>query len=157
MNPRRLGLAGAALALVLDQVTKQAALDLFSPAARVEVLPVLDFTLAWNRGVSFGFFGSGGVPPWTFILISIGIVGFLAVLMWREASQFGALGYGLIVGGALGNVVDRAIYGAVVDFILAHWGEWSFPVFNVADTAITLGVVLILIDSLWPRGSSTTS
>lgn len=151
------GLAIAGAALVLDQASKQAALATLSETTRIKVLPFFDLTLAWNRGVSFGMFGSGGVPPWAFILISLAISGFLAWLMWRADNRLLALGYGLIVGGAIGNVIDRAIYGAVIDFLLAYWGRWSFPVFNIADTAITFGVILILIDSLWPGRSSTTS
>jgi signal peptidase II len=66
------------------------------------------------------------------------------------------MGFGLIIGGALGNVIDRAIYGAVIDFILLSWKSWSWPVFNLADMAISCGVGLIIIDSLWPGRRSTT-
>jgi len=153
----RPGLIAAALALAVDQATKQIALDLFQPHMRVPVLPVLDLTLAWNRGVSFGMFGGGGVPAWAFILVSLAISAVLFWQMARSETWLAKVGFGLIVGGAIGNVIDRLIYGAVVDFILLYWREWSWPVFNVADTAITCGVALILIDSLWPRSASTTS
>lgn len=157
MRLAALGSTAAVAAILLDQASKQAALAYLSPTDRIPVLPIFDLTLAWNRGVSFGMFGGGGVPPWAFILVSLGISAFLALLMWRAENRVAALGYGLIVGGALGNVIDRSIYGAVIDFALLHWRGWSFPVFNVADTAITFGVLLIVIDSLWPRSSSTTS
>ena len=157
MTGLRPGLIAAALALAVDQATKQIALDLFQPHARVPVLPVLDLTLAWNRGVSFGMFGGGGVPAWAFILVSLAISAVLFWQMARSETWLAKVGFGLIVGGAIGNVIDRLIYGAVVDFILLYWREWSWPVFNVADTAITCGVALILIDSLWPRSASTTS
>ena len=151
------GIAIAIAAIILDQASKQAALAAFVATERVSVLPLLDMTLAWNRGVSFGFFGAGGIPPWAFVAVSLAIAGFLAVLMWRAETRIAALGYGCILGGALGNVIDRCLYGAVVDFILLYWRTWSFPVFNVADMSITLGVGLILIDSLWPGRASTTS
>lgn len=144
-------------ALVLDQATKQFALSAFSPAAPIEVLPVLAFTLAWNKGVSFGMFGSGGVPAAAFIVVSLAIAAFLAWQIRKAETRLAAVGYGLIVGGALGNVLDRAVYGAVVDFVLLHWRDLSWPIFNVADMAITFGVMAILIDSLWPGGRSTTS
>lgn len=157
MSFRTAGIVAALAAILLDQATKQMALALFSPADPVDVLPILQFTLAWNRGVSFGMFGGGGVPPWGFIAISIAISAFLAWQVWKAETRLAALGYALIVGGALGNVVDRAIYGAVIDFILLYWRDWHWPVFNVADMAITFGVGAVIIDSLWPRRTSTTS
>ncbi len=157
MSKGRLGLLAIAIALVLDQTTKQIALATFSPTDPIVLLPILELTLAWNRGVSFGMFGSGGMPALGFVAISLVISGFLAWQMAKAETWIVAVGYGLIVGGAVGNVVDRVIYGAVIDFILAHWGAWAFPVFNIADTAITCGVALILFDSLWPRRASTTS
>lgn len=154
---RKLALTVAILVLILDQATKQWALGRFNIGERMEVLPILDFTLAWNRGVSFGFFGGGGIPPWAFMLVALAIAGFLGWLAWQSESRMQAWGYGAIIGGAIGNVIDRGLYGAVVDFILAHWGDWYFPVFNIADTAITLGVIFVIIDSLWPGKASTTS
>ena len=142
---------------VLDQATKQVALDSFSPLDPVSVLPFLDLTLAWNRGVSFGMFGGGGVPALAFVAVSLAICAFLGWQLVKSGAWMEGLGYGLIIGGALGNVIDRAVYGAVIDFILLYWRDWSWPVFNVADMAITFGVILIIIDSLWPRRASTTS
>jgi signal peptidase II len=95
------------------------------------------------------------VPPSAFILIAVLISAFLLWQLWNSTSLLVGLAFGLIIGGAIGNVIDRAIYGAVVDFILLSWKTWSWPVFNIADTAITCGVVLILIDSLWPDRRST--
>jgi signal peptidase II len=92
-----------------------------------------------------------------FIAVSLAISGFLAWQTLKAETRMAMFGYAFIVGGALGNVIDRAIYGAVIDFILLYWRQWSWPVFNVADMAITFGVGLILIDSLWPRRASTTS
>ena len=113
--------------------------------------------MAWNRGVSFGMFGDGGVPAWALALVSLASAGFLAWQMLRSTSRKGVIGFALIIGGALGNVIDRGAYGAVVDFILLHYERYSWPIFNIADTAITIGVFLILIDSLWSKSASTTS
>jgi signal peptidase II len=88
-------------------------------------------------------------------LIAVLISAFLVWQLWNSTSLLVGLAFGLIIGGAIGNVIDRAIYGAVVDFILLSWKSWSWPVFNVADSAITCGVGLILIDSLWPDRRST--
>jgi signal peptidase II len=143
--------------ILIDQATKQLALATFSPIVPIKVLPILDLTLAWNKGISFGMFGSGGVPVMVFIAVSLAISGFLAWQTLKAETRMAMFGYAFIVGGALGNVIDRAIYSAVIDFILLYWRQWSWPVFNVADMAITFGVGLILIDSLWPRRASTTS
>lgn len=157
MSVAKLGAATIGGVLVLDQASKQLALDAFTPIDRVALLPFLDLTLAWNKGVSFGMFGGGGAPAYVFVLIALAISAFLLWQMVKAETRLAALGYALIVGGALGNVVDRAIYGAVIDFILLYWRDWHWPVFNVADMAITFGVCLILADSLWPKRDSTTS
>lgn len=157
MSGARLGVAAVGAVLVLDQASKQLALDAFTPIDRVALLPFLDLTLAWNRGVSFGMFGSGAAPPYVFILIAIAISAFLSWQMFKAETRLAALGYALIIGGALGNIVDRAVYGAVIDFILLYWRDWRWPVFNVADMGITVGVCLILADSLWPSRDSPTS
>lgn len=154
---RKFAAVMAVLIVVLDQASKQWALGMFRGGERVEILPFLDFTLAWNRGVSFGFFGAGGVPPWAFIIVALAISAFLGWLVWQAENRMQALGYAAIIGGAIGNVIDRGVHGAVVDFVLVYWGDWRFPVFNLADTTITLGVIIVIIDSLWPGRASTTS
>ena len=156
-NALRLVLIIIAISIIVDQATKKVALAYFKTHDSFTVLPFLDFTLAWNRGVSFGMFGDGRVPAWVLALVSLAIAGFLAWQMLRSTSRTGVIGFALIIGGALGNVIDRGIYGAVVDFILLHYERYSWPVFNIADTVITIGVVLILIDSLWSKPASTTS
>jgi signal peptidase II len=153
----RLGLIVILISIVADQVTKQMALAYFKTHDAVSVLPFFDLTLAWNRGVSFGMFGDGGVPAWALAAVSLVIAAFLTWQMLKATARIGVIGFALIIGGALGNVIDRGIYGAVIDFILLHYERYSWPVFNIADTAITFGVVLILIDSLWSKPASTTS
>jgi signal peptidase II len=152
---QRSGLLIIGATIVLDQATKYWALEQLTPPNMINVFPFMDFILAWNEGISFGFLGGGAVPPSAFILIAVLISACLVWQLWNSTSLVVGLAFGLIIGGAIGNVIDRAIYGAVVDFILLSWKSWSWPVFNVADSAITCGVGLILIDSLWPDRRST--
>jgi len=153
---QRSGLFMIGATIVLDQLTKYLALEGISAAEPISIFPFLDLKLTWNQGVSFGIFGGGSVPPFALILIAILISMFLSWQLWNSKKLILGMGFGLIIGGALGNVIDRAIYGAVIDFILLSWRSWSWPVFNVADMAISCGVGLIIIDSLWPGRRSTT-
>ena len=153
---QRSGLFMVGATIVLDQLTKYLALEGISAAEPISIFPFLDLKLTWNQGVSFGIFGGGSVPPFVLILIAILISMFLIWQLWNSKKLILGMGFGLIIGGALGNVIDRAIYGAVIDFILLSWKSWSWPVFNVADMAISCGVGLIIIDSLWPGRRSTT-
>lgn len=146
----RTGLAIALAVIVADQATKEWMLGLvFDPPRRIELLPVLDLVPVWNRGVSFGLFNSGGdAAPYLLAGLSIAVAVGLAIWMRRATGRRLRLGLALVVGGALGNVVDRFRFGAVVDFIDVHWGGWHWPAFNVADSAITVGVLLVVLDSL---------
>jgi signal peptidase II len=112
----------------------------------VPVLPFLDLGFVYNRGVSFGLLGT--LPFWAVIVVvSVALV---ALVVWwaRSSSTLVRVGLAICIGGAVSNIVDRWLYGAVADFFWLHWGEISFFVFNVADAAITLGVCLLLIDLL---------
>lgn len=145
----RLGLALAVLTAALDQATKLWALDvLFDPPRRVEVLPFLDLVPVWNRGVSFGLLASDSPwAPWLLGGFAVVVAAALVVWLHRTDSWVLAVGLGLVIGGAIGNAIDRALYGAVVDFFDAHWGAWHWPAFNIADAAITLGVGAMLLDA----------
>ncbi|MBL28346.1 MAG: signal peptidase II [Rhodospirillaceae bacterium] len=151
--PLVIGLATAAAVLVADQVTKQLVLDYFltpPEGAPVTLTGFLNLVLVWNRGVSFGMLGGEStVPAWGLGLVAIAIV--VALLVWMVRSRSRGLGValGLIVGGAIGNVVDRLIHGAVVDFIDFHYGDWHWPAFNIADSGITVGVAWLFVDSLF--------
>jgi len=148
----RLGLAVASVVFVLDQITKWLILDMFAADPRaVEVLPFFNLVLAWNRGVSFGLFGGGVVPAWGLALVSVAICGVLAVWMTRSADRWTTASLGLVIGGAIGNVADRFMHGAVVDFLDIHVAGMHWPAFNVADSAITVGVVLLVVESLFTR------
>lgn|SRR5690606_12975036 len=153
----RLGIGLAALTLVLDQATKWLVLFwVMDPPRTIPVLPFLDLVIVWNRGVSFGMFGGGTVPPWAFAVLS-GIIS-IALLVWlrRAESLWTQMAIGLVIGGAIGNVVDRILFGAVFDFIDVHVAGWHWPAFNLADSAITLGVVLLLVESLLPERKVST-
>lgn len=144
------GFALAALVLVLDQITKLWALDaLQSPPLRIEVLPFWDFVLVWNRGVSFGLFGGGAVPPLALAAVTGAIALGVAVWLARATSWWTVIVTGLVLGGAVGNIIDRLIYGAVVDFVDWHAYGYHWPVFNIADAAITLGVGVLIAESLF--------
>jgi signal peptidase II len=150
----RLGswLAIAALVIVVDQITKAWVLSLFKVGERLPVVPSLfDLTLVYNPGAAFSFLADhDGWQRWFFTGIGIAASAFILWLLWRHPGQrlfCGALS--LILGGAIGNVIDRLVHGQVVDFLLVHWREsWFFPAFNVADSAITVGAILLILDEL---------
>lgn len=138
-----------AAAVVADQVTKATALSLLTQGTAVPVLPGFNLTLGFNEGASFGMMGGvmAGKP-----LLMAALTGALtlafAVMAFRAQHPLERIGYGLVVGGALGNIIDRLRQGAVTDFLDFYWRDWHWPTFNVADIAITLGAVLILAASL---------
>jgi len=151
----RYGLAIALLVIILDQVTKQVVLGGFATGEVREVLPFFNLVLVWNRGVSFGMFGSAGVP-WLLSGIALAVVIGLAIWLRRAESRVVASGLALVIGGALGNVIDRVRFGAVVDFLDVHAFGWHWPAFNVADSAICIGAAVLVLDGLLAPRSQTT-
>jgi signal peptidase II len=147
----RAGLFLAILVLLLDQVTKLAILEWVQPPpAGVSITGFLAIVLVWNRGMSFGLFNTGEpLVPW--ILGALAVAVAIGLVWWLAKAQrwLVIVGVSLVLGGAVGNLIDRLLYGAVVDFVLLHAGDWRFPAFNVADSAITLGVIALLWDSLF--------
>lgn len=136
----------AGIVIALDQATKYAILARFSYG---EVRPVTDFfnlVLVYNPGAAFSFLADhSGWQRWFFIVLALVISAWMLTLMWRHrAEKLQPLAFALIVGGALGNVIDRFNFGAVVDFLYFHIGPYGWPAFNLADSAITLGVALML-------------
>jgi len=139
------------LVVVLDQATKWLALGMLDPYRPVPLIPFLNFTLMFNDGAAFSFLsGAGGWQRWLFagfaLAMSVVLLIWLLRLGSRERLTAGALS--LVLGGAVGNLIDRVATGRVVDFIDFYVGKWHWPAFNVADSAITLGVVLLLLSSL---------
>ena len=160
---RRLVLVIAVIAVVvvvLDQLTKLVVLDRLAPGAPVPVVPgLVALTLVMNPGLAFGLLA--GVPPgWRWIVVPLSLLALLVLLRvalrilptggWRERSAIG-----LVFGGAVGNLIDRARFGAVVDFVDVHFRGYHWPAFNVADSAITIGVAMLALAALADRSPST--
>ena len=150
------GLAAAALAVVLDQVSKFLVLGYFGEIGcgnhRAVLTSFLDLVVTCNRGVSFGLFNQlARFNAEVFSVAAAIIVIVLVVWLVRTRSAFLAAAIGLIIGGAVGNVIDRLRFGGVVDFLYFHAGAWYWPAFNLADSAICIGVAAMLIDSLLGR------
>jgi len=142
--------------IVLDQATKFLVTRFLELYERVEVLPVLDFTLLHNTGAAFSMLaGASGWQRWFFIGLALVVSLVLVVWIWRtpRGEKLLPLSLALILGGALGNVIDRVLHGYVVDFIHAHWGTAYFPAFNIADSAITVGALLLIVDAFREKGS----
>ena len=110
----------------------------------VPVTPFFDYVLVWNTGISYGLLSS--LPVLVLGLIMIGAIVALAVWWWRSRTPLIRVALALAIGGALSNALDRLLFGAVADFFHFHWGAWSFYIFNLADAAITLGVLLLMLD-----------
>ncbi len=141
----------AALVVALDLLTKWLALEQLQLYQQVPVIDGLfSFTLAYNRGAAFSFLaGAGGWQRWFFTAIAIGVSTMLVIWMARlpRSKRLEAIALALILGGAMGNLYDRIMHGHVVDFILVHWQQsWFFPAFNIADSAITIGAALLILD-----------
>ncbi len=153
MGLRMMGVLAALAALAVDQATKLWALAALWPphSEGLPVLPVLNLRLGFNTGVTFGLFrDSAAQAVWLLVLIKSGVVAFLAAWLWRTPLRAEALALGLVIGGALGNILDRVRIGAVVDFLDVHYGGWHWPTFNMADVAIVCGVGLLMAASLRP-------
>ncbi len=151
----------AVLVIVVDQVVKWLMVVNLSPYEPHHVLPVLDITLMYNTGAAFNFLASaGGWQRWAFIvlssLVSLGIIWWLTTLH-AVRHRLLAFALSLILGGAIGNAIDRVRLGRVVDFIYPHWNDHWFAAFNVADSAITVGAILLLFDALLESATSKKS
>jgi signal peptidase II len=148
-----LGLAIAAIVILADQLTKHWLVETMrqSGGRPIELTDFFAIVEVMNRGVSFGMFNSGDATlnGIVFSLVAAAIVA--ALLVWLRRVNEWLLALGLVIGGAIGNVADRVRLGAVVDFLDFHLGAWHFPAFNAADSAICVGVALMLIDGLLVR------
>jgi signal peptidase II len=147
----------AAAVVLADHTTKWLASDLLASRPRVVMTPFFNFVLAHNTGAAFSFLAEGsGWQRWFFAAIAVIAVVLISMLIRRHAAErLFCAGLALILGGAIGNLIDRLAWGHVVDFLELHAGGWYWPAFNVADSAITVGAVLVILDSL--RGKAHTS
>jgi len=142
----------AAAAIVLDQLTKLWIVDSIPNGGSVTVLPVLNIIHTYNPGAAWSMFANaGGAQRWIFS--GLAVVVSVVLVYWLRRLQLSAQallvgGLTLILGGAIGNVIDRLRLGHVVDFVQVHWGNSYFPAFNVADSAISIGAVLVVLDAL---------
>ncbi len=148
---RRLYAAVFLATLILDQATKLWLYFVVDIATRqpIQAAPFLDIILVWNQGISYGMLQqSTEFGRWALTLFKLAAAVGLTIWAWRAGEKLLCAALGLIAGGALGNAIDRMLYGAVLDFVHLHWGRFSWYVFNVADAAIVAGVALLMYDSL---------
>ena len=159
----RSGVIAAVVTLIVDQASKLWLLHVFDIGHRgmVQVTPFFDLVLAWNTGISYGWLQNMGMTGQTLLMAgkAVAIV-LLAIWMARSQTRLAVIGLGLIIGGAIGNAIDRIAYGAVVDFALFHVAiagkTYSWYVFNLADAAIVAGVAALLYDSLFAPAAAKT-
>lgn len=154
LPPRDWGLIAAMAALVLDQASKLLMLYGFhfrdmTPGSAVQVFPFFNLVMVWNPGVSYGLFPAHGlVGTALLVLFSLLAVAALGWWLWRADRASLAIGLGLVIGGAIGNLIDRLVYGRVADFFHFYFHGYDWYVFNIADCAITFGVAALLYDAL---------
>lgn len=141
----------AALVVVADQLTKWAALKYLVRHVEVAVVPFLNLTLAYNRGAAFSFLSdAGGWQNAFFSTVAAVACAVIIYMLYRTRGRDPLLAFGLvfILGGAIGNLIDRLLYGHVIDFIDVYYRHWHWPTFNIADSAITVGAVMLILDAL---------
>lgn len=141
----------AAVAVILDQWSKIWTLSHFEYMERFNIIPrFFDWTLVFNPGAAFSFLADqGGWQKFFFLGLALVISGYLArAIMRDDFARWGKIGAAMIIGGAIGNAIDRVAYGHVVDFLLFYWQDWYYPAFNIADSFICVGAVLLVIDGL---------
>ena len=160
LQPREIGLLAAGIGLAADQGSKLymlygAGFTHMPPGAAIPVLPFFNLVMVWNPGISYGLFPASGMLGTAILeLATLAVIAFLAWWLWKSANLVVVLGCGLIVGGGLGNLLDRLLYGRVADFFHFHGFGYDWYVFNIADLAVTLGAVAFIYDVLKPSESS---
>ena len=147
----------SALVIVIDQVTKRVVDTTMQLYQSIELIPYFQLTYMRNQGAAFSFLsGAGGWQRWFFI--GLAVIASVFICFWlkklNRSQRWEAIAWSLVLGGALGNLIDRILYGYVIDFLDVYVGDWHWPAFNVADSAITVGVVMLLLDSFKPQPRS---
>tara|TARA_Y100001970_G_scaffold278188_1_gene383522 strand:- start:312 stop:779 length:468 start_codon:yes stop_codon:yes gene_type:complete len=147
---QRRALVTVIVLIAIDQLVKRAMLVMvFDPPTIIPVTFFLNLVPVWNRGISFGLFGGAEVSRWILVVLALVIVVFLIVWFVRAGQIVVRYALLLVIAGALGNVVDRVVYGAVVDFIDIHGFGWHWPAFNIADMVIVVGTAMLIFDGLF--------
>lgn len=150
----------SAFVIAADQATKQLidrSMQLFES---IDLLPFFQLTYLRNTGAAFSFLAAaGGWQRWMFVGLALSASGAIGYWLHRldKSQRFEAAAWALVLGGAVGNMIDRVVLGYVIDFLDFYYAEWHFPPFNVADSAITVGVGMLLLDSVWARGDQEAS
>jgi signal peptidase II len=154
----RYGLVFAVVSAALDQASKWWLMDVLEKAGGpIELLPIFNLVMVWNPGVSFGMFQSGTPwAPWALSALALVIVFVLVRWLRKAETRLVAAGLGLVIGGAVGNVIDRMVWGKVADFFDVHIDTWHWPAFNIADSVIVIGAAILVLDGLFAsRGRDT--
>jgi signal peptidase II len=151
MHPHlpRLGLLIATLVFAADQLSKYYILRIINLDERepIQITPFMDLAMAWNTGVSYGLLSTH--MQGLLVALSLAIAVMLIYWLRKATKPLAAASYGMLIGGALGNALDRLLHGAVADFVLLHWGTWNWYIFNAADIAIVAGVAVLLYDAIF--------
>jgi len=147
----------SALVLVFDQISKYIANTSMSLYQTIEVMPYFNFTLAYNYGAAFSFLAdAGGWQRWFFTGLAaiFSVVIFVWITRLKSSAKLEAISLSLILGGAIGNLIDRLIFGYVIDFLDVYYQSYHWPAFNIADSAICIGAVLLILDSFKKKDES---
>ena len=153
----RLGILVMALTVIIDQAAKWIAEATLDPVERIAVLPILDLHYTRNTGIAFSFLNGADANLLLAVVVAITLMVLVFWIRAREGGRLATLGFGLIVGGAVGNIIDRLVNGYVVDFLVLHFGDRDLFVFNLADSALTLGPICLIAAFMFaPRRSPST-
>ncbi len=148
-----LALAFAGLIIISDQFSKWVVINSIAPDlsyTELYILPFFNVVMVWNRGVSFGMFSqTSHYGPAALVILSLVITLWFIIWLFRTGDRTLLLGISMVIGGAIGNVIDRLRFGAVIDFLDFHIGGWHYPAFNLADSCIVLGVAILMIYTLF--------
>ncbi len=156
----RMGLIIALCALVLDRISKWWIMDVLElpKIQMIKILPIFNLQWVENRGVSFGMFAADGdFGRWVLVVLTALIAIGLGIWLRTVQTRLLAIAIGLVMGGAAGNIYDRSVFGYVADFLQFHVGDWSFAVFNVADSCISVGAALLIWDTFFGSGRENKS
>ncbi|MEE2745788.1 MAG: signal peptidase II [Pseudomonadota bacterium] len=158
-NSFRLGIVAAFLVLLMDQISKWwILLKIMQPPQVIPVTSFFNIVITWNQGISFGMFSDqGDAGTWIFSSLALIIIAGLVIWMRKQERKLISISLGLIIGGALGNVLDRINHNGVLDFLDFYVGTIHWPAFNVADTFISLGAIIIVVDSVFSFKSVSTN